>query len=92
LYLSLSLGVLSSFFYWYSLKGLDNQGTRPNNTQLWQSARSNWEITLMTQTLQWFAPIMVGIWLLAEDVAYFSVAQRIVMLTSFILMAVNLVV
>jgi O-antigen/teichoic acid export membrane protein len=92
LYLSLSLGISSSFFYWYSLRGLDNQGTRPNNTQLWQSARPNWVITLMTQTLQWFAPIMIGIWLLAEDVAYFSVAQRIAMLTSFILMAVNLVV
>jgi O-antigen/teichoic acid export membrane protein len=92
LYLSLSLGISSSFFYWYSFRGLDNQGTRPNNTQLWQSARPNWVITLMTQTLQWFAPIMIGIWLLAEDVAYFSVAQRIAMLTSFILMAVNLVV
>jgi O-antigen/teichoic acid export membrane protein len=92
LYLSLSLGISSSFFYWYSLRGLDNQGTRPNNTQLWQSARPNWVITLMTQTLQWFAPIMIGIWLLAEDGAYFSVAQRIAMLTSFILMAINLVV
>lgn len=92
LYLSLSLGITSLFFYWYSLRGLDNKGTRPNNSQLWQSARPNWVITLMTQTLQWFAPIMIGIWLLAEDVAYFSVAQRIAMLTSFILMAINLVV
>jgi O-antigen/teichoic acid export membrane protein len=92
MYLSLSLGISSSFFYWYSLRGLDNKGTRPTNTQLWQSARPNWVITLMTQTLQWFAPIMIGIWLLAEDVAYFSVAQRIAMLTSFILMAINLVV
>ena len=92
LYLSLSLGISSSFFYWYSLRGLNNKGTRPNNTELWQSARPNWVITLMSQTLQWFGPIMIGVWLLAEDVAYFSVAQRIAMLTSFILMAINLVV
>jgi O-antigen/teichoic acid export membrane protein len=92
LYLSLSLGGSSAFFYWYSFRGLDNHGSRPSNTQLWQSARPNWVITLMSQTLQWFAPIMIGIWLLAEDVAYFSVAQRIAMLTSFILMAINLVV
>lgn len=92
LYLSLSLGISSSFFYWYSLRGLNNKGTRPNNIELWQSARPNWVITLMTQTLQWFGPIMIGVWLLAEDVAYFSVAQRIAMLTSFILMAINLVV
>lgn len=92
LYLSLSLGISSSFFYWYSLKDLDGKGIRPNNAQLWQSARPNWVITLMSQTLQWFGPIMIGIWLLAEDVAYFSIAQRIAMLTSFILMAINLVV
>jgi O-antigen/teichoic acid export membrane protein len=92
LYLSLSLGISSCFFYFYSFKGLDNKGTRPSNTQLWLSARPNWVITMMSQTLQWFAPIMIGFWLLAEDVAYFSVAQRIAMLTSFILMAINLVV
>lgn len=92
LYLSLSLGISSSFFYFYSLKGLDNKGVFPTNSDLWQSARANWVITLMSQTLQWFGPIMIGVWLLAEDVAYFSVAQRIAMLTSFILMAVNLVV
>jgi len=92
LYLSLSLGISSSFFYWYSLKGLNSEGIRPSNSQLWQSARPNWVIALMSQALQWFGPIMIGVWLLAEDVAYFNVAQRIALLTSFILMAVNLVV
>jgi len=42
--------------------------------------------------VQWSAPIIIGVYLVAEQVAYFSVAQRIVLLTSFILMVVNLVV
>ena len=46
----------------------------------------------MGQTVQWIGPLITGMWLLAEDVAYLSVAMRIAMLTSFILMAINLVV
>ncbi|MEI8644257.1 MATE family efflux transporter [Pseudoalteromonas sp. Hal056] len=46
----------------------------------------------MSQAVQWSAPIIIGVFLVAEQVAFFSVAQRIALLTSFILMAVNLVV
>ena len=46
----------------------------------------------MNQAVQWCAPIIIGVYLVAEQVAFFSVAQRIALLTSFILMAVNLVV
>ncbi|KTG22197.1 hypothetical protein AUR67_03815 [Pseudoalteromonas sp. XI10] len=92
LYLSLSLGVTSSFFYWLSIKNLNNNGEKPNPQQLWHSARPNWVIIIMSQAVQWSAPIIVGVFLVAEQVAFFSVAQRIALLTSFILMAVNLVV
>ncbi|KPM75467.1 hypothetical protein AOG26_16905 [Pseudoalteromonas sp. UCD-33C] len=46
----------------------------------------------MNQLIQWLPQLVVGFYLLAESVAFFSVAQRIAMLTTFILMAVNLVV
>ncbi|MDC3192317.1 oligosaccharide flippase family protein [Pseudoalteromonas elyakovii] len=92
LYLSLSLGVTSSFFYWLSIKNLNNKGEKPNPQQLWRSARPNWVIIIMSQAVQWSAPIIIGVFLVAEQVAFFSVAQRIALLTSFILMAVNLVV
>ena len=92
LYLSLSLGVTSSFFYWLSIKNLNNNGEKPNPQQLWHSARPNWVIIIMSQAVQWSAPIIIGVFLVAEQVAFFSVAQRIALLTSFILMAVNLVV
>lgn len=92
LYLSLSLGGTSSFFYWLSIKNLNNNGEKPDPQKLWHSARPNWVIIMMNQSVQWCAPIIIGIFLVAEQVAFFSVAQRIALLTSFILMAVNLVV
>ena len=92
LYFSLSLGVTSCFFYWLSVQNLNNNGEKPDPQTLWQSARPNWIIMMMNQSVQWSAPIIIGIFLVAQQVAFFSVAQRIAMLTSFILMAVNLVV
>ncbi|WP_017217098.1 oligosaccharide flippase family protein [Pseudoalteromonas sp. NJ631] len=92
LYLSLSLGVTSCFFYWVSIKSLNNNGEKPDPNELWHSARPNWVIIIMSQSAQWATPIIIGIYLVSEQVAYFSIAQRIALLTSFILMAVNLVV
>lgn len=92
LYLSLSLGVSSCFFYWLSIKNLNSNGSEPNSIALWQSAKPNWVMVTMTQTVQWCSPIIIGVFLAAEQVAFFSVAQRIALLTSFILIAVNLVV
>ncbi|WP_462174974.1 oligosaccharide flippase family protein [Pseudoalteromonas gelatinilytica] len=92
LYMSLSLGVTSSFFYWLSMKDLNKDGEKPNSKELWYSARPNWVIIIMSQSVQWAAPVILGMYLVAEQVAFFSVAQRIALLTAFILMAVNLVV
>jgi O-antigen/teichoic acid export membrane protein len=92
IYFSLSLGVTSSFFYWLSLKGVNEVGELPARNKLWISARSNWIVVIMGEALQWGGPILASVWLLSENIAYLSVAQRIAMLTSFILMAINLVV
>ena len=92
LYLSLSLGITSSFFYWLSIKNLNNNGEKPDPQQLWHSARPNWVIVIMSQAVQWSAPLIIGVFLAAQQVAFFSVAQRLALLTSFILIAVNLVV
>ena len=89
---SLSLGLTASLFYWLAIKGLNNIGDYINPTLLWQSAIPNWVTVVMSQVVQWSAPIIIGVYLAAEQVAYFSVAHRIAMLTSFILIAVNLVV
>lgn len=98
LYLSLSLGVSASLFYWYSIKSLSDISHEEEVTlgidsdAIWNSARPNWITALMIQSVQWCSPIIVGMYLAVEQVAFFSVAQRIALLTSFVFMAVNLVV
>lgn len=92
LYLSLSLGLTSSFFYWLAIRNLNQLGDDIKPALLWESATPNWITVLMSQGVQWSVPIFIGIYLAAEQVAYFSVAQRIALLTSFVLIAVNLVV
>lgn len=91
-YLSLSLGLTASFFYWISISGLGKSGRELDKSQIIKSSRSNWLTSVNSQLIQWGPPILVGIFLAAEQVAYFSVAQRISLLTSFVLMAVNVVV
>ena len=89
---SLSVGFTASLFYWIAVKSLNNLGDYISPTLLWQSTMPNWATVLMSQLVQWGAPIIVGVYLAAEQVAFFSVAQRLALLTSFILVAVNLVV
>lgn len=92
LYLSLSLGLTSCFFYWLCIKDLNNVGNKPNPQEIFHSTNSNWVTDVMNQVIQWAPPIIVGFFLVAEQVAFYSVAQRIAVLTSFILIAVNQVV
>ena len=47
---------------------------------------------LMSQLTQWSGQFIAGVYVPSEEVAQLAVAQRTAMLTSFILMAVNLVV
>lgn len=90
--------ILSSLiFYRIWLKRLTNTTFQKsevliNKKEILRSANSNWLSIMMTQVIQWIGPLITGIWLMAEDVAYLSVAMRVAMLTSFILMAINLVV
>jgi len=51
-----------------------------------------WVMMTMQQVIQWSGRIIAGAWLPATDVALLAVAQRTALLTSFILMAVNLVI
>ena len=92
LYLTLSLGISASFFYYLAAKTSNSNGKLIASSVIWSSAKPNWVTTIMNQTIQWLSPIVIGLWLVSEQVAYFSIAQRIALLTSFILMAVNLVV
>lgn len=60
--------------------------------ELFISAKPLYITTSMGLLVQWTGVITVGVFLSVEDVALFSVAQRVSLLTSFVLVAVNFVV
>jgi O-antigen/teichoic acid export membrane protein len=59
---------------------------------LFQSCLPLWIVMLMAQLTQWSGQFIAGVWVPVEEIAQLAVAQRTAMLTSFILMAVNMVV
>jgi len=61
-------------------------------TTLTASSRPLWAGLIAQQITLLSSQILCGIWLSSEDVALLTVAQRVAMLTSFILLAVNMVV
>lgn len=55
-------------------------------------SKSLFVIVLSNQSLLWFGQIFLGVYGTSSDVSNFAIAQRISMLVSFFLMAINLVV
>jgi O-antigen/teichoic acid export membrane protein len=76
---------------WFSNKSLAVVADYSQTKQLVASAKPLFLMMLMGMLVQYSGQIISGVYLSATDVAYFSVAQRISMLTSFVLIAVNLV-
>lgn len=70
-----------------AFRGVDAQYDSSSN--LFSSAKQLWITMLMATLVQYSGQITTGIFLSANDVAYFSVAQRVAMLAGFVLMAVN---
>ena len=60
--------------------------------ELFASAIPLWVVAMMAQFVLWSGQLFSGVWLSAEEVANVTVAQRISMTTSFILISVNFVV
>lgn len=90
LYLSLSLGLTASFFYIYSLMVDEElEAEEFDKDEFWKSARPNWFIDLTNSLIQWGSPIIVGIFLISSEVAYFTVSLRTALLTSLIILAIN---
>jgi O-antigen/teichoic acid export membrane protein len=51
-----------------------------------------WIVLVMSQLIQWSGQFIAGAYITPQEIAQLAVAQRTALLTSFILMAVNLVV
>lgn len=62
------------------------------NQELWSASSNLWVASTMSLMVQWSGVLIAGALVSASDVAYFTTAQRTAMLTSFVLMVVNMVV
>ncbi len=61
--------------------------------ELWESCKPLLMVALMNRALMPWAPILLlGIWVTAEEVGVFGAATRIVLLVSFMLVAINNIV
>jgi O-antigen/teichoic acid export membrane protein len=82
---------MTVIFLWFRQSNLNVKADFSKTRELVASAKPLWVMMLMVMMVQYSGQIITGIHVSSEDVAYFSVAQRVAMLTSFVLIAVNLV-
>jgi len=83
--------VFVALIVWFSNADLAVVADYSQTSKLAASAKPLFIVMLMGILVQYSGPIIAGVYLTSVDVAYISVAQRISMLTSFVLIAVNLV-
>jgi O-antigen/teichoic acid export membrane protein len=86
-----SITVFIALIKWFSNKNLTVVADYSQTSELVASAKPLFLMMLMGMLVQYSGQIISGVYLSTSDVAYFSVAQRISILTSFVLIAVNLV-
>ena len=85
-------------FLWSALQRLQAQTPCDHESQaiswgeLFQSCMPLWIVLIMGQLVQWSGQFIAGAYVEPAAVAQLAVAQRTALLTSFVLMAVNLVV
>jgi O-antigen/teichoic acid export membrane protein len=84
--------VFLGFLFWFKYGKPAANTPSVNWSVLMASAMPLWVVLLMGQLTQWSGQFIAGAYVSSDQVAQFAVAQRTAMLTSFILMAVNLVV
>jgi O-antigen/teichoic acid export membrane protein len=62
------------------------------DSELWHSSSNLWAASSMSLAVQWSGILMAGIFVSSSEIAFLSAAQRTAMLTSFVLIVVNMVV
>ena len=91
--LSCLITLLISLIWWLRKPGIHWRGVEPfPAATLWQSCLPLWWVAVMGLGVQWAGQLVSGVYVPPEELAVLAVAQRTAMLTSFVLMAVNLVV
>jgi len=91
-YLVASISVcLLALTLWH--KQINGQwSARLKNKELWHSSSNLWAASSMSLAVQWSGILIAGVFVSSSEIAFLSAAQRTAMLTSFVLMVVNMVV
>ncbi|MDA8965793.1 polysaccharide biosynthesis C-terminal domain-containing protein [Pseudomonadales bacterium] len=89
---SFSVFVSAVYYYCIAIRGLNNNGEKIASEDMWLSSRSNWSVSMCTSTMQVGAIVIIGIYLPAEEASYFSAAQRLALVCSFLLTAINVII
>jgi O-antigen/teichoic acid export membrane protein len=77
---------------WFSQKNVSFSLKGYRDPELTHASMNLWTASIMSVAVQWSGILIAGVMLPAEDVALLTAAQRTAMLTSFVLMVVNMVV
>jgi O-antigen/teichoic acid export membrane protein len=89
--LSVLLTFVLSTTWWFQHAKPDIKPDYSVSSELMKSSRSLWVMVITSLFIQYAGQIIIGKYSSSEDVALYSIAQRISMLTSFALIAINLV-
>lgn len=85
------ISLILCFFLWFSQAhtriGVDNSQT----SNLFQSAKPLWFVMVMNTVVQWSGQIIAGAYVDSDQIAILSIAQRLSLLVTFVLIAVNLI-
>jgi O-antigen/teichoic acid export membrane protein len=89
---SSALICIVALLMWHrQIKG-DWGGIKFKDKELWGASSNLWAASTMSLAVQWSGVLIAGALVSSTEVAYLSAAQRTAMLTSFVLMVVNMVV
>ena len=88
---SIVICVIALFMWNKQIKG-DWGRAKLKDNMLWGASSNLWAASTMSLTVQWSGILIAGALVSSTEIAYLSAAQRTAMLTSFVLMVVNMVV
>lgn len=83
---------IAAIVLWFSQRNVNFKITGYRDPELTHASMNLWTASIMSLAVQWSGILIAGAMLPAEEVAQLTAAQRTAMLTSFVLMVVNMVV
>lgn len=83
------LAFILAFSFWYKQDTCNVKASDALSREFAKSARPIWWVIIMSSTVQWSALFIVSAYVAAEDLAIYSVAHRVSLLVSLVLISIN---